>query len=92
MGIDALNSGQRIITNNPYEIQEKKYNEELTSKIEDKVAQQQQKADKLELSEEAKKLGPISSKINSGFYDSPEVIRDVAAKISRDIPPGSTFE
>ena len=45
------------------------------------------KSDKLELSVEALKLQPIKAKIAQGFYDNPEVLRNVADKLYREIFP-----
>ncbi len=42
--------------------------------------------DKLELSEEAKKLIPIKQKIDDGFYNSYETIRKTAIKILQQLP------
>jgi hypothetical protein len=46
------------------------------------------RADKLEISESARALSfqPIKKKIDSKFYDKPEVQREVAMKINREIP------
>jgi hypothetical protein len=89
MGIDALQS-QRFFQQNPYEIQDKKHAEELAS--EQLKSAQKVASDKLEISSDAKKLGPIINRLNEGFYDQPEILRETASRISKDIPPGSRFE
>lgn len=48
-----------------------------------------QKSDKLELSDDAKKLQPIVQKISSGFYNKPEVFNITAKNISMQFPPES---
>jgi hypothetical protein len=41
--------------------------------------------DKVEISSEARRLGSIQNKIDQGFYDRPEVIRQVASNLSNDL-------
>ena len=41
--------------------------------------------DSLEISDEAKKLQPVKQKVEEGFYDRPEVIREVATKLNDDL-------
>ncbi len=43
------------------------------------------KSDKLELSAEAVKFEPIRKKIESGYYNKLEVIREVAEKVNREL-------
>lgn len=43
------------------------------------------KADKLELSVEALKLQPIRAKIAQGFYDNPDVLKEVAGKLYAEV-------
>ncbi|MBM2816192.1 MAG: hypothetical protein HW421_2954 [Ignavibacteria bacterium] len=44
------------------------------------------RGDKLELSADAKRLRPVMSRMNSGFYNNPGVLREVSKKISNEIP------
>mgnify|MGYP001018334479 CR=1 FL=1 len=44
-----------------------------------------QSADKLEISQEAQNLQAVASRINSGFYDKQEVLRETAEKLYNDI-------
>lgn len=44
------------------------------------------KSDRLELSDEAKNLHPIEARIESGYYDKPEVLRAIALKLSLELP------
>lgn len=44
------------------------------------------KSDKLELSDEAKKIQMLRARVENGFYDNPEVLREVAIKLDREIP------
>jgi hypothetical protein len=43
--------------------------------------------DKLTLSEEAKNLQPVVANLHSGYYNKPDVIRNVSRKISQALPP-----
>ena len=45
------------------------------------------RADTLELSPEASSYNPIKSRINSGYYDKPEIVRELALRLSRNFPP-----
>jgi isocitrate lyase len=48
-------------------------------------AKTNQKADSLTLSEEAQKFAPIKKRIAEGFYNSNEVLENVAQKLDKDI-------
>jgi len=48
-------------------------------------SKQRIKADTLVLSEEVQKYGQIKQKIKNGFYDKPEVLKEVAIKLNDDI-------
>lgn len=55
-----------------------------------KIQEEQSKQavnDKLEISNEGKRMQMIQSRINSGYYDKPEVMRELAFKLSRAFPP-----
>ncbi len=43
------------------------------------------KTDRLDISPEALKFNPIQKRIDEGFYDKPEVIRELAKRISKDL-------
>ncbi|MGA2297292.1 MAG: hypothetical protein ABSG15_07085 [FCB group bacterium] len=43
--------------------------------------------DTLTLSAEAKNLQPVVANLQSGFYNKPDVIKNVANKISQELPP-----
>lgn len=58
-----------------------KYNQDADKS----TVQNKSKTDKLELSEEAKKIQDIRLRVQNGFYDNPEVLREVAIKLDRDI-------
>ncbi len=91
MGIDSLNNENRIFpASNPYEIQQKKYEEEIVQQNDEKVTQR--KTDSLEISEGAKRLSPIMTRINDGFYDKPEIMREIAKRISYDLGTGENIE
>jgi hypothetical protein len=55
-----------------------------------KIQEEQAKSsvnDKLEISNEGKRMQLIQSRINSGYYDKPEVMRELALKLSKAFPP-----
>jgi hypothetical protein len=49
--------------------------------------QQNKRSDKLEISSEANKLQPIQSKLASNVYNRPEILKDVAQRLSKLYPP-----
>lgn len=49
--------------------------------------QSQLRSDRLELSSEARNLNLITSKLQSGFYDKPEILNETARKINNAFPP-----
>ena len=55
------------------------------SQEEDLQRAAQKQSDKLEISSEARKLQPVLQRVEEGFYDRPEVIRQVARKINEEI-------
>jgi hypothetical protein len=59
--------------------------ENTTNKTSDEVEQTNipTQSDTLEISNDMKQMAAIQSKIESGFYDSPEVLQSVAEKILR---------
>ncbi len=86
MSVDPLmNNGQRIYPTKPYEALDRKYNEELPKETDDRVTQK--RSDQLEISMEARKLSPIIAKVNEGFYDKPEIMKETALRISKSFPP-----
>jgi Ca2+-dependent lipid-binding protein len=48
-----------------------------------------QRQDKLELSSEARNYQIIQSKIANGTYNKPEVLKEVAIKLNKEIPQGN---
>jgi hypothetical protein len=80
MNIDSLNNGRKV----PQALGvKKKFNETYNAGSETKVSKTQ---DTLELSVEALKLQPIRQKIAQGFYDNPNVLKDVAKKLYNQMP------
>ncbi|MCX7737000.1 MAG: hypothetical protein N2319_09830 [Candidatus Kapabacteria bacterium] len=57
-----------------------------SQKIQEEQAKQSVN-DKLEISNEGKRMQMIQSRINSGYYDKPEVMRELALKLSKAFPP-----
>lgn len=91
MAIESLNNDNRIFpVNNPYEIQQKKYEEEIVQQNDEKVTQR--RTDTLDISSEAKRLAPIATRLNEGFYDKPEIMREIAKRISYDLGTGESVE
>jgi anti-sigma28 factor (negative regulator of flagellin synthesis) len=62
-----------------------KYKGESTKAASQRAASAPKKGDKLELSAEAVKFEPIRRKIESGYYDKLDVIREVAEKVNREL-------
>lgn len=83
MTVDSVNKSQQLYQTQQTEKVEKRQYEQLASKDEEKV--KMQRSDKLELSAEAMKLQPIRQRINEGFYDRPEVMRETAMKLAQDL-------
>lgn len=66
--------------------QNEKIEKKAAEKTEDNTkAKKTVKSDKLELSVEALKLQPIKAKIAQGFYDNPDVLKDVASKLYSEV-------
>ena len=83
MTIKNINSTDGIYPLKRSEELEKKYAQEKA--VEQMQKANIQRADKLELSQEAQKLGPIKEKIDGGFYENPEIVRQTAFKIAQQI-------
>lgn len=75
--------------NNDQFYYDKKINEKRQEEIKSANNEDQQKrrSDKLEISSEANKLQPIQSKLASNVYNRPEILRDVAQRLSKLYPP-----
>lgn len=66
--------------------------QDLKQKDAQKIAQEEdlqrsakKQSDKLEISTQARILKPILQRVEEGYYDKPEVIRQVARKINEEI-------
>lgn len=83
MGIQSISGNNSQI----YAVGQQNDNGEKFNKAEKNSAKVKSnvKADTLVLSDEAKKFLPIKKKIESGFYDKPEVLQDVARKIDQEL-------
>jgi hypothetical protein len=67
-------------------VQNEKIEKKSTEKTEDNTKSKRAvKTDKLELSVEALKLQPIKAKIAQGFYDNPDVLKDVVSKLYSEV-------
>ena len=84
MSIDPIKNDQQIVAPKAKEAIERKYYDEYASGQEEKVGNK--KSDKLEVSLEARKLQPILTKINEGFYNKPETLIETALKIDTQLP------
>ncbi|MDQ1265927.1 MAG: hypothetical protein QG635_1079 [Bacteroidota bacterium] len=84
MNIESLNPGRTEYTQKNQSAVGRKYTDEQKLSVETRTAQRQ---DVLQLSDEAKKLQPIVSRLNSGYYDKPEVMQSLAMRISQQFPP-----
>lgn len=84
MDVNSINN------NSVYGSQYNNERQKSTKDIDTSNVSNKQPVDKLELSEEAKlaKLldsQSIQDKIKSGFYDNPEVLNDVALKLTKEL-------
>lgn len=80
MSIESIKGNHEIYKANEQKIVEKLQQERVMEEAKKAPVQ-----DKLELSGEAMKLAPIKAKMDSGFYDNPDVLRQVAKKLSYEI-------
>ena len=81
MKVDSLNSNRSIYSAKDKAQLSKKYGEDLSTKSSTKAI-----TDKLELSEEARKLQPIIIKVQSGFYENHDVFKKVAERLNKELP------
>jgi hypothetical protein len=44
------------------------------------------KADKFELSEQAQKMQQIKARVEDGFYNNPDILKEVALKLNKEFP------
>jgi hypothetical protein len=80
--IASSNSQAHAVGQNANVIDKYKNNDEKKSEAKSLATA---KSDTLELSAEALKFQPIKKKIEEGFYDKPEIIRQVAEKIDDEL-------
>jgi hypothetical protein len=83
MNIDSVNSSAGIYSNQVNRNTRKPAGRESDT-ASSRLAN---KTDRLELSEEAQKLNPIQARIESGYYDKPEIMNEIAKQISYAFPP-----
>lgn len=82
MNIDSVNSSAGIYSNQANKSSRKSFYKDSAT-----ASSASNKTDKLEISEEAQKLKPIQQRIESGYYDKPEVMNEIAKQISYAFPP-----
>ncbi|MDC1067822.1 hypothetical protein OAQ99_01545 [Candidatus Kapabacteria bacterium] len=83
MNINLVNKGASLYTTQEKKAQETKQEEVASSGV-------QRGEDKLELSSQAQQLSNVQQRIEQGFYDRPEVLRQVARRISNEIDSGDS--
>ena len=84
MTINSLNNQRNVYGAQNDSSVNKKYGQKGNENVESRASVQRE--DKLELSEEARKLQPIKNRVAEGFYERPDVIKTAAAKISQQFP------
>ena len=82
MTIKSVNSGQNIYKSNEQDEINNKYKSGAEAAGKNAPAG---KSDKLEISPEALKLADVKKKISSRFYEKPEVVKQTAKKILKDL-------
>lgn len=80
INIDSLNRGNSLYSQDNK--LKSKYKEN-TSEASDSKAKGI--SDKLEISADSLKLGPIKAKVAQGFYDNPEVLQKVSQKLYNEV-------
>lgn len=80
--IASSNSQAGAVGQNANVVDKYKNNDEKKSEAKSLATQ---KSDTLELSAEVLKFQPIKKKIEEGFYNNPEIIRQVAEKIDDEL-------
>jgi hypothetical protein len=80
MKIELFKSNEMDYTNKINPQNDKKYSKETSG-----VSQARQSGDSLEISEEYKKLQFLRTRIKDGFYNNPEVMKEVASRIDADL-------
>lgn len=81
MNVDSVKGNRAEFAGKAQSKLEKKYSNESSSK----PASNPVIADKLELSDEARTYLAIQNRIRSGFYDKPDVLNEVAIKLSEEL-------
>jgi hypothetical protein len=88
MNIDSVNNSSSLYGAQSNSGVNNKSNKDVDSKKEAAM----QRSDTLELSQEARRLQPVRNRIDNGFYNRPDVIREAAARISSQFPAESQNE
>lgn len=84
MKIESSNNQRNVYQSQSASIKQKYAEQEAMNASK---AGSSQRSDRLELSQEAKNLQAIQNKIQSGFYNSPEVLRATAQRLTNEFPP-----
>jgi hypothetical protein len=79
MNVQVVNSSSNVYNTNKKNEVSKRYPEENQKNPSTKVA-----GDSLTLSEDAKKIQLVKSRIDTGYYEKPEVIQQVAKKLNEE--------
>ena len=78
MNISSINKSANI-----YKTNDNKDKKSLKSS--DNSINNNKNIDTVEISSQARRLGTIQNKIEQGFYDRPEILRQVAVKLDSDL-------
>ncbi|MFP4527905.1 MAG: hypothetical protein ACLFQX_05090 [Candidatus Kapaibacterium sp.] len=84
MNVDSVNNSNSVYGAQSQSRVSGKNDQDAAASRDDKAVR---RGDTLELSAEAKRLQPIRNRVESGFYNRPEVIREAASRISSQFPP-----
>lgn len=82
MNINSVNKGASLYNTQEQRAIERRQEEQNAN------SDVQRGEDKLELSNQARQLNNVQQRIEQGFYDRPEVLRQVARRINDEITAG----
>jgi hypothetical protein len=80
LNIDSLNRGNSL-----YSQDNKLKSKYKDSSSDNSEVKAKSTSDKLEISADSLKLGPIKARVTQGFYDNPEVLKQVSQKLYNEI-------
>ncbi|MFP4370331.1 MAG: hypothetical protein ACLFR2_12195 [Candidatus Kapaibacterium sp.] len=80
MSIEQVNRSSELYNRSVSEVKQKQTEQQAAQS-----AEGARKQDRLELSSEAQKANPIQMRIEQGYYDKPEIIRETASRINKEV-------